>query len=119
MAEVQNPPVRTVVGHCLASREPWGIGPLLGRVEAGKWGHRSRVVNGAITPTGGVSYGLKPGQAAALRPILQAASVGTRGRNGLIPVVPVVLMTVESHGRTTGWLRDPVITDIHVEPSGM
>ena len=71
-----------------------------------------------LTPTGEVSYGLKPGQAAALRPILHAASLGSRGRNGLIPVAPVVAMTVESHGRDTGWLRDPIISSVHIEPSG-
>ena len=25
-------------------------------------------------------------------------------------------MTVESHGRIGGWLRDPIITDIHIDP---
>lgn len=77
-----------------------------------------RVVNGTLQPTGEVSYWLKAGQAAALRPILQAASLGVQGRNGLIPVAPVIAMTVESHGRTTGWLRDPIITAVEIEPSG-
>jgi hypothetical protein len=27
-------------------------------------------------------------------------------------------MTVESHGRTTEWLRDPIITSIYIEPPG-
>ena len=75
-----------------------------------------RVVNGALTPTGEVAYGLKPGQAAALRRILRDASLGLGQRNGLIPVTPVVAMTVESHGRIGGWLRDPIITDIHIDP---
>jgi len=77
-----------------------------------------RVVNGVLTPTGEVSYGLKPGQAAALRPILHAATLGTRGRNGLIPVAPVITMTVESHGKETAWLRDPIISSVYIEPSG-
>lgn len=77
-----------------------------------------RVVNGVLTSTGEVSYGLKPGQAAALRPILHAAALGDRGRNGLIPVAPVVAMTGESHGKDTAWLRDPIISSVHIEPSG-
>lgn len=77
-----------------------------------------RVVDGALTPTGEVTYGLKPGQAAALRRILRAASLCGRQRNGLVPVAPVVAMTVESHGRTGGWLRDPIITEIDIDPLG-
>jgi bifunctional non-homologous end joining protein LigD len=77
-----------------------------------------RVVDGALTPTGEVAYGLKPGQATALRRILRDASLGARQRNGLIPVAPVVAMTVESHGRTGGWLRDPIITNIDIDPRG-
>jgi len=77
-----------------------------------------RVVNGTIEPTGEVAYGLKPGQATALRTILQAASLASPEKSKLVPVAPVVAMTVESHGRTTGWLRDPVITSVEIEPSG-
>jgi len=75
-----------------------------------------RVIDGSLRPTGEVAFGLKPGQATALRRVLHTASLESRGRNGLIPVVPVVAMTVESHGRTGGWLRDPIITDIAIEP---
>jgi hypothetical protein len=76
------------------------------------------VVDGTPQPTGEVSYRLGAGQAAALRPILQAASLAAQGRNGLTPVAPVVAMTVESHGRTTGWLRDPIITAVEIQPAG-
>lgn len=76
----------------------------------------SRPADGRLTPTGEVSLGLQRGQAARLRRVLQAASVST-GRHGLIPVVPVVRMTVESHG-SGGWLRDPIITSVDVDPTG-
>jgi bifunctional non-homologous end joining protein LigD len=77
-----------------------------------------RAVAGRIVPSGEVSFGLKPGQASELRPILHAADLGIRGKRGLRPVAPVIAMTVAGHGPTSGWLRDPVITDVHVEPSG-
>lgn len=73
---------------------------------------------GALSPAGEVGFGLHPGQAAALRPILYPASLGPRRRNGLIPVAPVLAMTVESHGPPAGWLRDPIITGVHLLPSG-
>lgn len=42
----------------------------------------------------------------------------TRGRRGLHVVAPVVEMTVAGHGRSSGWLRGPVITDVQVQPLG-
>ena len=77
-----------------------------------------RPVNGTLVPSGEVSYGLAPGQASALRQVLHAADLGSRGRHGLHPVAPVVAMTVAGHGRRSGWLRDPVITAMHLDPSG-
>jgi bifunctional non-homologous end joining protein LigD len=77
-----------------------------------------RPVNGTLVPSGEVSYGLTPGQASALRGVLHAADLGARRRHGLRPVAPVVAMTVAGHGRTSGWLRDPVITAVHIDPSG-
>jgi hypothetical protein len=65
-----------------------------------------------------VSFGLKPGQAGALRPILKAASLAPRRPDGLIPVAPVVAMTIDSHGRPTGSLRDPIIAAIDTDPCG-
>ena len=38
-----------------------------------------RPVNGALVPSGEVSYGLTPGQASALRRVLHAADLGARG----------------------------------------
>jgi bifunctional non-homologous end joining protein LigD len=75
-----------------------------------------RPANGHLVSTGEVAFGLNRGQAADLRRIVQAASLGPR-RQGLIPVAPVVAMTVESHG-SGAWLRDPIITSIDVEPAG-
>jgi bifunctional non-homologous end joining protein LigD len=77
-----------------------------------------RSVNGALEPAGEVAFGLKPGQAGTLRPILKAASLAPRRPDGLIPVAPVVAMTIDSHGRTTGWLRDPIIAAIDIDPAG-
>jgi bifunctional non-homologous end joining protein LigD len=77
-----------------------------------------RSANGTLMPSGEVSYGLSPGQASALRQVLRAADLGRRGRNGLRPVAPVVSMTVAGHGRRSGWLRDPVITAVQIDPSG-
>jgi ATP-dependent DNA ligase len=77
-----------------------------------------RSVNGALEPAGEVAFGLKPGQAATLRPILKAASLAPRRPDGRTPVAPVVAMTIDSHGRTTGWLRDPVIAAIDIDPAG-
>jgi bifunctional non-homologous end joining protein LigD len=77
-----------------------------------------RSVNGSLVPSGEVSYGLTPGQASALRRVLHAADLGARGSRGLRPVAPVVAMTVAGHGRPSGWLRDPVITEVHIDPSG-
>jgi len=77
-----------------------------------------RPVAGKLVPTGEVSFGLRPGQASELRRILQAADLGTRGKHGLRPVAPVVAMTVAGHGPPSGWLRDPVITEVHIDPSG-
>jgi bifunctional non-homologous end joining protein LigD len=77
-----------------------------------------RSVDGTLVPSGEVSYGLTPGQASALRRALQAADLGARGRQGLRPVAPVVAMTVAGHGRPSEWLRDPVITAMHIDPSG-
>jgi hypothetical protein len=78
----------------------------------------SRPVDGSLTPTGEVSLGLKPGQALKVRHILHAADLGAKRRNGLRPVAPVVAMTVAGHGRPSGWLRDPVITEMYIDPSG-
>jgi bifunctional non-homologous end joining protein LigD len=75
-----------------------------------------RPVDGRLTPVGEVSFGLKRGQAAGLRRILQAASLDRR-RQGLMVVAPVVAMTVEAHG-PGGWLRDPIITRVDVELAG-
>lgn len=75
-----------------------------------------RPTDGRLAPTGEVSLGLQPGQAARLRRSLQAASL-SQGRHGLIPVVPVVTMTVESHG-SGDWLRDPIITRVDLDPTG-
>ncbi len=77
-----------------------------------------RSVNGTLVPSGEVSYGLSPGQASALRRVLHAAELGSPGRHGLHPVAPVVAMTVAGHGRRSGWLRDPVITAVHIAPVG-
>jgi bifunctional non-homologous end joining protein LigD len=49
-----------------------------------------RSVAGRIVPFGEVSFGLKPGQAAELRPILRAADLGIRGKRRLRPVAPVM-----------------------------
>ncbi|GAA3759553.1 hypothetical protein GCM10022225_51260 [Plantactinospora mayteni] len=78
----------------------------------------SRPVDGNLTPAGEVSLGLKPGQASTLRHILSAADLGAKRRNGLRPVAPVVSMTVAGHGKPSGWLRDPVITEMHIDPTG-
>ena len=77
-----------------------------------------RPVNGTLVPSGEVSYGLAAGEASALRRILHAADLGSRGGRALRPVAPVVAMTVAGHGRRSGWLRDPVITAVHIDPSG-
>jgi bifunctional non-homologous end joining protein LigD len=77
-----------------------------------------RHVDGMLVPSGEVSYGLAPGQASALRRVLQAADLGARSRYGPRPVAPVVAMTVAGHGRRSGWLRDPVITAVQIDPSG-
>jgi bifunctional non-homologous end joining protein LigD len=77
-----------------------------------------RPADGTLVPSGEVSYGLTTGQASALRGILRAATLGSRGKHGLRPVAPVVAMTVAAHGRRSGWLRDPVITAVHIDPSG-
>jgi hypothetical protein len=82
------------------------------------WWCRGRPHAGKLAPSGEVSFGLKPGQAAELRRILRAADLGARGRNGLRSVAPVVAMTVTAHGKLAGWLRDPVITAVHIDPSG-
>jgi hypothetical protein len=71
-----------------------------------------------LIPSGEVSFGLKPGQASKLRPILHAADLGKRAKYGLRIVAPVIAMTVASHGPSSGWMRDPVITDIRIDPSG-
>jgi ATP-dependent DNA ligase len=44
-----------------------------------------RPVNVALVPSGEVSYGLTSGQASALRGVLHASDLGTRGRHGLRP----------------------------------
>ncbi|MEV0269802.1 DNA ligase [Hamadaea sp. NPDC050747] len=75
-----------------------------------------RLSDGRLAPTGEVSLGLGRGQTARLRRILQAASLSP-ARHGLIPVVPVVTMTVESHG-SGDWLRDPIITSVDFDPTG-
>ena len=75
-----------------------------------------RSVDGRLIPSGEVSFGLTPGQASTLRNVLRAAELGGRRRNGLRPVAPVVAMTVASHGRRSGWLRDPVVTALHLDP---
>jgi bifunctional non-homologous end joining protein LigD len=77
-----------------------------------------RPVNGALVPSGEVSYGLTPSQASALRQVLHAADLGTRRGHGLRSVAPVAAITVAGHGRPAGWLRDPVITAVHIDPSG-
>ncbi len=77
-----------------------------------------RAINGKLEPTGEVSYGLRLGQAVALRQILNAASLDSRRRDGVIQVAPVVTLTIESRGREGDWLRDPIITEVHVDPSG-
>jgi bifunctional non-homologous end joining protein LigD len=77
-----------------------------------------RQVDGTLVPSGEVSYGLTPQQAATLRRALHTADLGTRSRHGLRPVAPVVAMTVAGHGPRSSWLRDPVITDVHIDPSG-
>lgn len=73
-----------------------------------------RPAGGRLAPTGEVCFGLNRGQAERLRQILTAASLSPR-RQGLIPVIPVVAMTVESHG-TGDWLRDPIITGVAIDP---
>jgi bifunctional non-homologous end joining protein LigD len=78
----------------------------------------SRRVNDTLTPSGEVSHGLTPAQTSALRQALQAADLGTAGRRRLRPVAPAVVMTVAGHGRQSGWLRDPVITAVHIDPDG-
>jgi ATP-dependent DNA ligase len=77
-----------------------------------------RPVAGRLVPSGEVSFGLRPGQASTLRRILHAAELGSHGRHGLRPVAPVIAMTVAGHGPSSGWLRDPVITEVHIDPSG-
>jgi hypothetical protein len=54
-------------------------------------------------------------QAAELRGALRLATVHGRSRQGLHRVTPLVALTVTSHGKQTGWLRDPVITALHFE----
>jgi hypothetical protein len=98
--------------HRLAPGRPRRTRPELDRYWVG------RSVNGSLVPSGEVSYGLTPGQASALRRVLHAADLGARGGRGLRPVAPVVAMTVAGHGRPSGWLRDPVITEVHIDPSG-
>jgi bifunctional non-homologous end joining protein LigD len=77
-----------------------------------------RPADGRLVPSGEVSFGLTPGQASTLRRVLHAADLGTPGRHGLRPVAPVVAMTVAGHGPRSGWLRDPVVTAVHVDPIG-
>jgi bifunctional non-homologous end joining protein LigD len=77
-----------------------------------------RSVDGRLIPSGEVSFGLTPGQASTLRGVLMAADLGGRRRDGLRPVAPVVAMTVAGHGRRSGWLRDPVVTAVHLDPPG-
>src|SRR5690606_18373190 len=74
----------------------------------------ARPVDGKLIPSGEVSFGLTPDQASTLRQVLHAADLGDRRRSGLRPVAPVVAMTVASHGRRTGWLRDPIVTALHL-----
>jgi bifunctional non-homologous end joining protein LigD len=78
----------------------------------------ARSVKGALEAAGEVAFGLKPHQAGTLRPVLEAASVAPCRPDGLIPVAPVVALTINSHGRTTGWLRDPIIAAIDIDPAG-
>ena len=77
-----------------------------------------RPVDGRLIPSGEVSYGLTPGQASTVRRVLHAADLGGRPRHAVRQVAPVVVMTVAGHGRRSGWLRDPVITAVHLDPSG-
>jgi bifunctional non-homologous end joining protein LigD len=77
-----------------------------------------RPVDGRLIPSGEVSFGLTPGQASTVRSVLHAADLGGRPRHAVRQVAPVVVMTVAGHGRRSGWLRDPVITAVHLDPSG-
>ena len=76
----------------------------------------ARPVNGARTPAAEVAYGITPSQAAAIRPVLHAAKLGPSRVHGLHRVAPIVAMTVSGHGKRSGWLRDPVITAVRVDP---
>jgi hypothetical protein len=38
--------------------------------------------------------------------------------HGLIPVAPVMAMTIDSHGQPTGSLRDPITAAIDTDPAG-
>jgi bifunctional non-homologous end joining protein LigD len=73
-----------------------------------------RPVDGRLIPSGEVSFGLTSDQASTLRRVLAEADLGDPRRDGLRPVAPVVAMTVAGHGRRSGWLRDPVVTAVHL-----
>jgi bifunctional non-homologous end joining protein LigD len=77
-----------------------------------------RPINGTLVPSGEVSYGLTPSQASALRQVLRAADLGTCRSRRLRPVAPVVAITIAGHGKPSGWLRDPIISAVHIDPSG-
>jgi bifunctional non-homologous end joining protein LigD len=69
-----------------------------------------------LAPAGEVTFGLRRGEAAALRRLLAEAELDRPSRHGLRPVYPVVCMTVAGHGRPDGVLRDAVIKGFEVRP---
>jgi len=71
-----------------------------------------------LAPAGEITFGLRPGDAAALRRLLAAAELDHPRRHTLRPVHPVVSMTVAAHGRRGGILRDGVIKGFEVFPDG-